>query len=129
MVNLAEVVHAFKPGGKAFPPMPVRTRARTTLEGANMRKSDKPEADASGRTQAGGASAAAGGLDLSLGHLGTHHVERRWDALCGACNWSLVDRDYKAAEDQAGSLADPACPKCGKRAWSFHLAPDQVTGQ
>ena len=114
------VVHAFKPGGKAFPP--IHAGPVPGLPGGNdsMRKDDN-QADASGRTQAVGASAAAGGLDLSLGHLGTQGQERRWNALCGACSWSMLDADYQAAADQAGSLADPACPRCGKRAWDFHL--------
>lgn len=72
--------------------------------------------------QAGGARAAEGGpgLDLSLGHFGTPHLERRWDALCDYCHRSMPDEAYQAAERLAGPREDPRCPNCNKSFWSFH---------
>ena len=107
-------------GERLFPPF-TPDPCPAYLEGNDSMRKEDSQAAASGRAEAVGPPAAAGGLDLSLGHLGTSQVKRRWNALCGACSWSMLDADYQAAADQAGSLADPACPRCGKRAWDFHL--------
>lgn len=71
--------------------------------------------------QAGGARAAEGGpgLDLSLGHVGTHQEWRRWMAVCDACNYAMGDDTYTAAEAAAGPDDDPKCPRCARRAWIF----------
>ena len=60
------------------------------------------------------------GLDLSLGHIGTPPVERRWFACCDACMYGMSDTDYQAAEAAAGPRDDPRCPRCNRMAWSFH---------
>lgn len=51
-------------------------------------------------------------------------VERRWMAVCDACHCSMSDGMYQLAEKQAGPRADPPCPGCGRRAWSFHSMDD-----
>ena len=61
-------------------------------------------------------------LDLSLGHLGTPHTERRWLACCDHCHLTMSDELYTAAERAAGPTADPRCPGCRKSFWSFHPA-------
>ena len=84
-----------------------------------MHQSSKPEAQDGGRTLAGGASAAAGGLDLSLGHVGTQARTAGWWAFCDACHYSLSREAYRAAEAAAGPESDPRCPGCGRMAWLF----------
>ena len=83
---------------------------------------DNQAGTAAGRAQAGGAPAAAGGLDLSLGHIGTSEEKRPWTAVCDACQWCLAEADYLAAEKAAGPTTDPRCPRpgCGRMLWSFH---------
>ena len=66
------------------------------------------------------AGAAEGGLDLSLGHIGTHQAERRWFACCDACQYGMSGERYQAAETAAGPEADPRCPRCDRSMWSFH---------
>ena len=82
----------------------------------------KPGTEPPGQgSQAGGASLAGeAGLDLSLGHFGTHQAARRWDALCDYCHRSMPDEDYQAAEAAAGPCEDPRCPNCNRSFWSFH---------
>lgn len=65
------------------------------------------------------AGAAAGGLDLSLGHVGTHQAELRWIAVCDACHYTYGDQQYHAAEAAAGHDRDPLCPRCARMAWTF----------
>lgn len=44
---------------------------------------------------------------------------RRWMALCEGCRHCLSDEEYTQAEAAAGPNGDPACPGCGRRAWTF----------
>lgn len=82
---------------------------------------DNDQAATGGRAEAGGPPAAAGGLDLSLGHVGTQPLTARWYACCDACRYTLSDEEYTAAEAAAGPEADPRCPGCGRMSpWSFH---------
>lgn len=140
------VVHAFKPGGKAFPPIPAPGHGAIAREGHHMNRRESNQPGATGEpAQAGGARAAGGGLgvDLSLGHLGTSGQESGnqrqepltslpplegrghvYIALCDACQVGLSEQLYVALEAVARPGQDPHCPRCGKQVWSFH--PDTL---
>ena len=79
-----------------------------------MTRNREAEAAPSGRAEAVGPPAAGGGLDLSLGHIGTY----RFYACCDACHATKSEAEYQAAEAAEG--LDPRCTRCGRSAWSFH---------
>ena len=68
--------------------------------------------------------AAAGGLDLSLGHIGTSPATARpggrYLASCAGCHLTMSEEVYQVAEDLEG--LDPRCPGCGRSAWLFESA-------
>lgn len=84
-----------------------------------MNESTTSKAD-TGEPGAGEArQAAGGGLDLSLGHVGTHQAKARWIAICDACHYTYADDQFHAAEAAAGPDRDPLCPRCARMAWTF----------
>jgi hypothetical protein len=92
---------------------------------ALMHHDNNPEAPEADRASGLPPPAAAGGLDLSLGHFGTQPLQPvRYIAFCLACHFTMTEEVYQVAEKLAGPNDDPKCPGCGRRDWQFETWND-----
>ena len=114
---------------------PERGNETGNEKGNQVQKDDISSGQDGGRAKGEASPATAGGLDLSLGHIGTQPLPARLSgpleftqpgtepvdylAVCDACHFTMNEAAYLAAEKLAGPCDDPKCPGCGRRAWTF----------